>query len=464
MIGPSERQYVADYLGAIPEAQKYHGVPQDVSPGELAARMHLVDPSTPAAELSAWTNLDVDNIKDVYADLRTNDVAERVMHSVFYPRRMMVQFAEDTLRDWKADPEYADRLLAGEPVAPTNLEVHATKGTCNYTCAMCLWSDKGELTYKELGLEESGLMQPHDWIRTFQNAQSLGTRRIIFSGGGEPLVNKATYDLIAAARHAGLKTQLYTNGFELRRATDQEWDEILDMEQIRFSMHSPTDTAYNRIVAMPEHTNALTQVTANIKELIARRTASERKVRIGIGFVTQALNHHQIEAMADFAVELGVDYIDLRQDEVDVTQHLNATQRGFVAGQLRSIRNRMLRGDFGSTRLTMSDDMTALANGIKHADRKVGACAVKMFRPAISPFGIVAPCDLRAEPRFSHPAYRFGNVRQTSLPLIIKTASKKDVPANCAQCMPSGRTINAIISKLIQDQAMGIHYSEQPFS
>lgn len=463
LISEAQQQYISEYLTVIPEVQQYKASSEGLELSELAIQLHLIDPSITATDLSSTTNLSLNEIKSLYSNMQEDGNIRRITSSIYYPRRMMTQFAEATIRDWVDDPEYANKLLRGETVAARNLEVHATRGTCDYTCTMCLWSDKEELTYQNLGLQEFGLMDALDWERVFQSAKDLGTRQVIFSGGGEPLLNKDLFNLSAAARSIGLQTQLYSNGYGLRGATERDWDEIMQMEQIRFSVHSPMNNEYNRIVAMPDNTNALPIVSANIRELLARRETSGSALRVGIGFVTQALNHHQIEEMVDFAKMLGVDFINLRQDEVEVTRKLGKVERNVITRQLVDIRYRLENGEFGNMEIDMSDDMTAQANGLEQSTRRVISCFAKLFRPAISPFGIVAPCDLRAEPRFSNPNYVLGNAKKDQLPLIMANSAQKDIDAGCAQCMPSGKTINAIVTKLIKDNDVGIHYTEQPF-
>ncbi len=466
MISESKRQYISTYLAPIPEAEAYHDKPVgEFDSREIALQLHLIDPSISATDLTETTGMKLDEIMELYIGMQTDENIKAITASLYYPRRMMARFAEATVRDWIGEPEYAEQLLGGRPVVARDLEVHATRGSCDYTCTMCLWSDKEETTYTNLGLEGFGLMDFSDWIKVFQSAQSLGAQRIIFSGGGEPMLNKDLFSLSAAARNIGLRTQLYSNGYGFKRVVKEEdWGEILQMEQVRFSVHSPTANIYNKIVNMPEQTNALPTVMANIRELLARREASGGNVQVGIGFVAQSLNHSQIEAMVDFAKDIGVDFINLRQDEVAVTRELDIKERNSVAMQLSSVRSRVLGGEFGTMKVDMSDDMTALANGIEQSSRRVTSCFAKLFRPAISPFGIVAPCDLRAEPRFSHPDYVLGSVKKQTLPIIVENVAQKKIDAECAQCMPSGRTINAIVTKFILDSEAGIHYTQQPFN
>src|SRR6266536_736212 len=70
------------------------------------------------------------------------------------------------------------------------VEIHPSKGTCNYACAMCLWSDKHTLTYAERGLTADGLLTAQDWRRVLRELRQGGTTTLVLSGGGEVLLNR----------------------------------------------------------------------------------------------------------------------------------------------------------------------------------------------------------------------------------------------------------------------------------
>jgi MoaA/NifB/PqqE/SkfB family radical SAM enzyme len=430
---------------------------------DFATRLYLANPSITAVDFAAEAGLTLDEVRQLYQNMQTDENVKNITNSLYYPRRMMVKFAKDTVCDWSSDPEYANKFLSGQTVSARNLEVHATRGTCNYGCNMCLWSDRKRFVYEDGGVDESKLMNVSDWERLFKDAQSIGTRRIIFSGGGEPLLNDDLSRLISTAHTIGLKTHLYTNGFMLGGINERQWESILGMEQIRFSIHSSTNAVYDQIVSMPEQANALTVVRSNIKELLARRDNQNSPVKIGIGIVVQNLNYYQIESMAELACDLGVDFINFRQDKVAITDSLNEQEKNDMIKLLTSVRSRSIDGDFGAMQVDMSDDMTAMVNGFEQVGQRVGSCYAKFFRPAVSPFGWFAPCDLRAESRFTDSRYLLGNVKEQSLSEIVVGSENSDVFANCAQCMPSGETINMVVDKLVKDYETGIHYTEQPF-
>jgi len=452
--------YVLQYLSSVPE----FAIQSETRDLSQATKLHLTDPSITAAELSKTTGMSIDDIRNLYRNMQTDPATHSIVQSPFYPRRLMTNFARATVKNWIEDPEYATKLLQGEPVMSRTLELHATKGSCDYTCTMCLWSDKQQLTYAKRQLDSFGLMDNQNWQTVMRQVYDMGTRTVIFSGGGEPLLKRDIFELIRDAREIGLKTHLYTNGFSLDKLSEDSWKEAVQMEQIRISMHSPTEDTYNRIVDLPESVHALPKVSENIRELLARKKSQDGTVRVGIGFVTQALNYSQIERMVSFASDLGVDFLDIRQDEVDVTRNLHLDEKTVVAKQLGNIREKALRGEFGSTSVDVSDDLTALVNDIEQETRVVNECFMKKLRPAISPYGIVGPCDLKVEPRFANPVTVFGSAKRQTIPLIAEKMIEKHIPANCVECMPSGRTGNAIFTKLLRDFEAGVDYIDQPFN
>ena len=459
---PDYQSYKDKYLASIPEAFCLRQNNERNAEAN-AFEIFLVDPTTTSSELCQITGLDIEGIRNLYANIRSSEAVHRIFSSLFYPRRIMVEVAKEFTRDLVEDPCYAERFLNGKAVISKTVEIHATNGSCDYICSMCLWSDKGEWTYRKLRLDNLGLLNNQEWSRLLREARQLGTKRILFSGGGEPLLKKDFFQLIAIAHSVGLRTSLFTNGYSLNRLSEEGWRELLLTDTVRFSIHSPNEHTYDAIVGLPK-THALKCVSENIREVLRRRTSYGSSTKVGVGFVIQPLNFDEIEQMAEFAKELGVDFLQIRQDEVDVTRNLNGVETEEVARQLNAVRENLLAGRYNNLTIDFSDDLTALANGINQETRAVNECLIKNFRPAISPFGLVGPCDLKVEPRFYDPTRLIGHLKKRSIEEIIHEAQNKFIPANCGECMPSGKTGNAIIRKLIADYHLGIPPSEQPFN
>ncbi len=303
-------------------------------PVERAALTHLAAPMTPAAQLGGAVDATSAQVRAAYHFVRNDPAVRRFVSSLFYPHRLRTAFAARTVSEWLEDPTRPKRLLAGEPVLSTTVELHPSRGTCSYRCAMCLWSDKDKLTYVTNNMKADGLLTLDDWRRLLDELWTGGTRTVVVSGGGEALLNPDLPAILCHARGSGLRVHLYTTGFNLSPDSADLWQELLRLAKVRFSIHSPHPDTYDAITGLPAHLRALERVNGHIAGLLNARSSGTLP-RVGIGFVTQPLNHTQVVAMVDYAAGLGVDFLDLRKDEVDVTDGLTLVQMDTLRRQLR---------------------------------------------------------------------------------------------------------------------------------
>lgn len=436
-------------------------------PEVLAAVLgHLADPSVPADELARRLGCSLSTVRRAYRWCQTSQAVEELVWSMFYPHRLRYGFATAAVREWAEEPGRFQRLLAGQPVLSRTVEIHPSKGTCNYSCAMCLWSDKKTLTYTTQALEADGLLATDDWLRVLGELRAGGATTLVLSGGGEALLNRELPTIIARACELGFRVHLYTTGFNLPPHDTALWAALLGIAQVRFSVHSPVPGPYDAITGLPSRLNALTRVVENITSLLQRRRNHPDggpSPRIGIGFVIQPLNYDQILAMACFAAKIGVDFLDLRKDEVDVTEGLASEQLEIARDQLNAVRAAALQGEYGRLVVDLADELVSLANGQREWRGRMAECLAKYFRPTISPFGILAPCDLKAEPRFADSRFNLGLISRRSMAELVAELPGHFIPDRCAQCMPSSRTGNAIYAKLLADWRSGLSYADQPF-
>ncbi len=425
--------------------------------------LFIREPALPTFELANQNKILLNEIPLYYRQMQADEEFRLVVNSVFYPRRIMFQIGRNMVKDFDSDREYVEKLLSGEPVSSRVVEIHATKGTCNYNCIMCLWSDKNNYTYRKQNIESKGLMSLDGWKKTLVGIRDFGARTVVFSGGGEVLLNQNTFQLIELAHSIGLKTQLYTNGFNLRNLNDYEWKQILAMEKIRVSIHAPTEEQYSRIANIPSAIGGLTRVTENLQELLERRRTTNSRTSVGIGFVIQPSNFDQIIDMVNFASQQKVDFLNIRSDEINVTAPLDILQREEARRQLNIVRLGIVSGIYGSLMIDLSDNLTAFANGEDYNIRKVNLCMSKYYRPAINPFGLWMPCDLKAEPMFYDSEYILGDLHNENVEEILRKSQQKQVLSNCKSCMPSGQTGNAVFTKIIGDYQLGIDFRDSPF-
>src|SRR6266542_2794092 len=389
------RAEVEAFFAACPELGAYHARLSStaLAPAvRLAVRAHLCQPTTAATALATMAGVSLGDVRAAYRFLQHDPDTHALVGSLFYPHRLRWAFAAAAARAWTADLLGFERLVAGEAVLSKTVEIHPSKGTCNYACAMCLWSDKQTLTYAERGLTADGLLATEDWRHVLRELRQGGAATLVLSGGGEVLLNREIPEIMRCARLLGFRVQLYTTGFNLRPEDSALWDELALMDQVRLSVHSPVAATYNAITGLPARLNALGRVVDNIRTLR-----------------------------------------DLRD------QHHTGAQ------------------------IDLADELVSLANGQRVARTRTSECLAKYFRPTISPFGILAPCDLKAEPRFAASSFNLGVVERSRVAELVAALPGRFVPDACAQCMPSSRTGNAVYAKLLADHVDGIGPAHQPF-
>ncbi len=434
-------------------------------PTATLAAAQLAEPLTPLRELAALSRAPMQQAGLTARLLRDDPAAQQLVESIFYPHRLAVAACRALAEEWTTEPDRLRRLLAGEPVLSRTVEIHPSLGTCAFKCAMCLWSDKNDLTYQSAGLTGEGLVTTAAWLAILDDLAERGVETVVVSGGGEALLNRDLWLILKRARERGLRVQLYTTGLNVPAGDSAILTELAHLERVRFSVHSPDPETYCRLTGLPAATRPLDRVLQNLKRLITLRDQLGSGVSIGFGFVIQPLNLLQIEDMANLSASLGVDFLNIRKDEVEVTAQLTPRAQECVMTQLVGIRDCLVAGMFGMLDIDFSDELTLLANGgVRARRRRTDQCRVKFFRPTISPFGLVAPCDLKAEPRFAATNFNFGTIRPDNADRIVATLTDRFVPDACAQCMPSSRSINAVYAKLLTDLEDGIPLDEQPFS
>jgi len=165
----------------------------------LAVRAHLCEPTTAAAALSAMAGVSLGDVRAAYQFFQHDPDTHALVGSLFYPHRLRWTFAAAAVKVWAADPLGFERLAAGEAVLSKTVEIHPSKGTCNYACAMCLWSDKQTLTYAERGLTADGLLSTQDWRRVLGELRQGGAATLVLSGGGEVLLNREIPEILRCA-------------------------------------------------------------------------------------------------------------------------------------------------------------------------------------------------------------------------------------------------------------------------
>lgn len=194
-------------------------------------------------------------------------------------------------------PEIIRRIKSG--VQPPPIQAHLiVTNRCNQNCLIC--------AYRRTGYQSNQNFRPSDELshdkvmEILGDFVAVGAKAVQFTGGGEPLLHPDIVSILAGARRLGLKVALVTNGVLL---SDDVVDAAAGASWIRISLDAATAATYAKVKRSSP--NSFDAVIRNIEKLIKHKGDTV----VGIGFVVQEHNYHEILAAASLARNLGVDNI-----------------------------------------------------------------------------------------------------------------------------------------------------------
>jgi MoaA/NifB/PqqE/SkfB family radical SAM enzyme len=287
-------------------------------------------------------------------------------------------------------------LLAGDRALGGPLLVLADlTGRCNLACPGCRYhSPQLDTT----AIEED--ISPALFERLCDELAALGTRRLILTGEGEPLLHPEWTRLLACARGRGLDTTLYTN------AT------LLDRTAVAAMLASPPDTlvvslwaasAETYRQAYPGAPDRFATIVGNVRELSRRRAG--RGPRLRLYHPINRSNHRDLAGLPDLARAMGCDEVHVspfrtRRGRLDALA-LDPTETRTVCAALRSLRAPLAR-------LGLAHNLDATLR--RYAMGKAGwartPCYVGWVQAQVQSDGAVHPCKSCNRP--------MGNLREQS--------------------------------------------------
>lgn len=205
---------------------------------------------------------------------------------------------DDTKMLWHMDRVHA-YLDRGERIAPLYIDAGLTK-TCNIRCLYCYG------VYQNFTGEK---IRPEVVVQLFNDAPLLGVKALTIAGDGEPTLNPGLYDALDAGKKNGLDIALATNGVLLD--SDERLDNVLrNCVWMRFNLSAGTREGYKTIHKI----DYFDRVKENIRRIVELKRERGYKCDIGLQavFVPWLMNEEMI-AEAELAVELGVDYLVIKQ-------------------------------------------------------------------------------------------------------------------------------------------------------
>ena len=191
---------------------------------------------------------------------------------------------------------YADkinRILDGEFPAPVVLNLDLTN-ECNFRCQWCYVKD-----YISNEIE-----MPRDTASKIINEiADLGTRSILFTGGGEPTLHPNFSKMVKLATVRKLEIGLTTNGTQLHRLVN--YLSFENFKYVRISFDAGYEQTYMRIHKARDGDF--------LRVLLAARDLSlKRCCQVGMAFLATPFNYLEIPVALKWAENYDFDYLEIR--------------------------------------------------------------------------------------------------------------------------------------------------------
>ena len=186
-------------------------------------------------------------------------------------------------------------------VGPEQVVIDLTN-RCNNNCIGC-WTRSPLLREKQPDMSWISEEIPFDSvIHLLNDLHDLGTRRVRFTGGGDPLIHPRLDEILRACKQRNLITCITTNGTlitEKRAALFAE----LPIDELAVSIWAATGDTYAR--THPNKTGrTFDKLVRNLGIL-----ADKKKLRpkVTLANVIFAMNHAEVEQMYDLALKVRAD-------------------------------------------------------------------------------------------------------------------------------------------------------------
>lgn len=202
------------------------------------------------------------------------------------------------LNHWDA----LNQILKGCNPPPISCEIDPTNH-CNHNCRWCI-ND----SYRK----ENPYSLSQDFLfRIIKELAEAGVKSISFTGGGEPLLNKATIPALLKVKECGMEASVVSNGYllsanvseiivktcsYLRVSLDASTNEIHKL------LHSPTDGSKDNLQV----------ILNNIRKIVELKKKVRSEITVGVGFLVFPDNYHQIYDAAKLVKDIGVDYMQIK--------------------------------------------------------------------------------------------------------------------------------------------------------
>lgn len=187
----------------------------------------------------------------------------------------------------------AERILAEIDDTPVTALLHPevryeVTDKCNATCIMCP-RDKHEHG------REHGMMNQRAYERSIDEIVSLGARKIVLTGFGEPTLDKRLESKIVYAKSKGLQTYIITNGSTLSSKRARSLIES-GLDEMRVSFYGMRPETYNAVMQGLDFDRAM----SGLLGFLRLRDELDSPIRVQISYLELEENKADTQYFQEF--------------------------------------------------------------------------------------------------------------------------------------------------------------------
>lgn len=302
-------------------------------------------------------------------------------------------------------PEAIAKLLKDGDCWPVTVNTGFTT-YCNHSCTWCSTAYTTRLIPKEKSRDQL-IVSPAVWIKNMKILAAGGTKGMIISGQGEPLLHPKATEMLDAVADTEIRYMMFSNG---ERLGPRHYDALFKSAlAIRFSIDAATEELHTKYHAA-ENSNGrgsadFNKVVANLRELVEeKRRRGSVFPHLGAQMICSKLTESDFEGFAKLFKEVGIDYvvykslqrnesnsgITLSSHDIHETEEDRRAQAAKMLKQLLDIKNRYESENF---------EVHVKADQIEHAyvkqfngSERYKKCRAHPLTPMMEPDGKVYVC------------------------------------------------------------------------
>ncbi len=218
--------------------------------------------------------------------------------------------------NWVSKPQNIGKILQGNymDMMPITAEFVTTLN-CNYRCVQCAYKEpkkshdvwmKNQKKFST-DMNSTKHMTSEVMAITLDRLAEGNVKNILFTGGGEPLMNRETVNGMARAKANGQTVALYSNG---RLMDIDTISRLIDIDPlfIRISVYGGNPHSSLSYTQAAKDVKSFDIVLKNISNLAKEKLNSGSKMNLGLSYIMHPITANYVE---DFAKTIAaIDYVE----------------------------------------------------------------------------------------------------------------------------------------------------------